>query len=1085
MNKPKNIQCKLKFLSKPTLLVLLLGCSAVGDVYAADSNKAINLSLSETGLSSVQQSITITGKVVSADDNMGIPGVNVAVKGGQGVVITDFDGNYSINVASSDVVLVFSSIGFKTKEIKVGVQKVINVSLGADVSALNEVVVVGYGTQKRATLSGAVETISAKVFEDRAVTNVGLALQGQTPGLVVTRSSSRPGSEGLAFTIRGASSINGSTPLIIIDGVPTVNDQSFLNMNPDDIESVSVLKDGSAAIYGSRASNGVILVTTKRGKGKVKVNFNTNLRFTTNGLVGYSPTMSEYATMWIEANKEEKTPNWWIWGEANLKNMQQGVEGKYDLFGRDFFIFNANRIEEMFSTRYSYQHNLSISGGEDKSSYRLSLAFADNQGNLATAYDGEKQLNARFNYDYNLSEKLKLETSISIINTDTSQPSRGLGNILYSFDMPFYPAKNPYGQWFAPFNGIDGGATKNSAATTSDAGRFDKTKLTGRVDLKATYKIWDGISMEGMASIQNERYTYEAYVVPVKLYDWYGNQTNIAYLTDGTNNVYGAAAESKFYHYYQGLLRYDKTFKEKHNVSAMAGVNAEKSTSQGISASRTGFEDLGIYDISVASLEVQKNGGYKDHNGRYSYLARLNYNYDEKYIAELTGRKDGNSRFARGYKFQSFGSAQLGWVFTKENFLSPIGNILNFGKLRASIATTGNEAPKIINNFDYLSTMGIGSAVLGQPASQQTAAYNDALISYTRTWERVTQKNVGIDLGFFKNRLTTNFDLYEKENKGMLSRVTYPSVLGGTAPATNSGTFNTKGWEFIIGWKDNIKDFSYNVSFNMGDAKTMVSGIENSDSYGAGQNGTVNGLPWKPIFLYKTDGYFKDQADVDAYYQAYGGSDALAALPQSNQAVALRPGDTKRVDVAGTGNITANGNKNSSLVYMGDGTPHYTYGINMGGSYKGFDLNAFFQGHLEQNIMRSGYMAYPYRALFTNQNPTFLGKTWTEENPDAMYPRLTVNTTRAGWNYGNNDFMLQNSRYIRLKTLILGYSLPEGLTERLKLTKVRVYFSGNDLWEASTIKDGFDPEAGENATDGDNAGYPFGRTWSFGLNIGF
>jgi TonB-linked SusC/RagA family outer membrane protein len=1086
MNKPKNIQCKLKFLSKPTLLVLLLGCSAVGDVYAADSNKAINLSLSETGLSSVQQSITITGKVVSADDNMGIPGVNVTVKGVKGGVSTDFDGSYAINVSSPNAVLVFSGISFKTQEIKVGSQKVINVTLAADVSTLNEVVVVGYGTQKKATLTGAVETISAKVFEDRAVTNVGLALQGQTPGLVVTRSSARPGNEGLAFTIRGASSINGSDPLIIVDGVPTLNNQSFLNMNPDDIESISVLKDGSAAIYGSRASNGVVLVTTKRGKGKVKVNFSTNLRFVTNGLVGYSPTMQEYATMWLEANKEETTPNWWIWANKdNLLNMQKGVEGKYDLFGTDFFIFNANRIEEMFSTRYSYQHNLSVSGGGDKSSYRLSLGVADNQGNLATAYDGQKQLNARFNYDYNLSERLKLESSISIVNTDTGQPSRGLGNILYSQDMPFYPAKNPYGQWFAPFNGIDGGAIKNSAATTSDGGRYDKKQLTGRIDLKATYKIWDGLSMEGMASIQNERFTHERYVVPVRLYDWYGNPKGNAYQTDGINNVYEASAESKFYHYYQGLLRYDKTFKERHNISVMAGLNAEKSTSQGIFASRSPFEDLGVYDIGVAGTNTQGTAGYKEHNGRYSYLTRLNYNYDEKYIAELTGRKDGNSRFARGYKFKSFGSAQLGWVFTKEKFLSPIGSILNFGKIRGSMAVTGNEAPKIIRNFDYLSTMDIGGAVLGQPASLQTASFNNALVSYTRTWERVKQKNVGIDLGFFRNRLTTNFDLYEKENIGMLIRVNHPEVLGGVAPATNSGNFNTKGWEFVIGWKDNIKDFNYNVSFNMGDSKTLVSGVENADSYGAGVNGIVNGLPWKPIFLYKTDGYFKDQADVDAYYQAYGSSKALAALPQSNQMVALRPGDTKRVDVAGTGNITPEGNKNSSLVYMGDGTPHYTYGINMGASWKGFDINTFFQGHLEQNIMRSGYMAYPFRALFTNQNPTFLGQTWTAENPDAMYPRLTVNPTRAAWNYANNDFMLQNSRYIRLKTLIVGYSLPEGLTKRLKLDKVRVYFSGNDLWEASTIKDGFDPESGENATDGDNAGYPFGRTWSFGLNIGF
>ncbi|UGU18181.1 TonB-dependent receptor [Sinomicrobium kalidii] len=1030
----------------------------------------------------------VTGKITSATDGQPLPGATVMVKGTSTGVVADFDGNYEIEVDDpANAVLKVSFVGFKTIEIPVNNQNTIDAALEEDLAQLEEVVVVGYGKQKKATLTGAVEQISSDVFEDRAVTNPALALQGQTPGLVVTRSSSRPGNEGIAFRIRGASSVNGSDPLIIIDGVPVVDETAFLNMNSDDIESISVLKDGAAAIYGSRAANGVVLVTTKRGKGKVRVDYNGNFRFNTNGLIGYAPSMQEYATMWIEANREELTPNWWIWGEENLMQMQQGKEGKFDLFDTDFYVYNANRIDEMFATRYSFQHNLSVSSGGDKSGYRLSLGYADNQGNLATAYDGEKQYNARFNYDYQLSEKLKLSSNISIIHAHTSQPSRGLGNILYSFDMPFFPAKNPLGQWFAPFNGIDGGAIKNSAATTSDAGRYDKKKLTGRVDLKATYNIWDGLAVEGLASLQNERFDHEHYVVPVQLYDWYGNPTNYAYKTDGTNNAYTAGSESKFYQYYQALLRYEKTFDEVHNISAMAGINAEKYTYQRLGARRVGFEDRGIYDISAASKETQTNDGFKTQNGRYSYLARLNYNYDEKYIVEMVGRRDGHSRFASGYKFKNFGSVQLGWVFTNEDFLNPVADILDFGKIRGSYATTGNSADKELNDFDYLSLIHIGTQILGQPAAQQTATSlnNNGLISNTRTWEKVTQKNIGVDLGFFNSRLTTSFDLYEKDNSGMLINVTYPSVLGGSAPKTNNGNFNTRGWEFVIGWKDYKKDFSYNISFNIGNTKTLVDNVEGADNYRAGRNGIVNGYPWKSWFVYKTDGYFNSQEEVDAYYQAYGDSDNLANLPQNNQAVTLRPGDTKKVDVAGTGNITSNGNEESSLVYAGDGEPHYTFGFNLGGSWKGFDLNAFFQGHLEQNIMRSGYMAYPFGAIYTNQNPTFLGKTWTEENPGAAYPRLTVNSTRAKWNYANNDFMLQNSRYIRLKTLVVGYTLPEKITEKLRMRKLRVYFSGNDLWEATAIKDGFDPEAGANATDGDNAGYPFARTWSFGVNIGF
>jgi len=467
---------------KPSLALSFLVC--VSSQSFAVNNGKLNLA-EKYALNTAQQQITIKGKVISGEDNMGIPGVNVTVKGVKGGFSTDFDGGYSINVSSSDAVLVFSGIGLKTQEIKVGSQRTINITMVADVSTLNEVVVVGYGTQKRAKLTGAVEVVSGKVFQDRAVTNVGLALQGQTPGLVVTRSSSRPGNEGLNFQIRGASSINGGSPLVVIDGVPAVNSFSFVNMNPDDIENVTVLKDASAAIYGSRAANGVILVTTKKGKGKVKIDYSSNLRFTKNGITSYSATSQQYAALWLAANAEEKTPNWWGWStKENMEKMAAGVDGIYPTaFWGDVFIGQGNRIDEMFAQRYSYQHNLSVSNSTDLSGYRLSLAYADNQGNLATAYDGQKQYNARFNYDYKLSEKLKLETGISFINAITRAPSVGLDAALYAQDMPFFPAKNPYGQWNANFGNV---GNRNAAAATSDGGRDNRKSLTSRLDFKAT-----------------------------------------------------------------------------------------------------------------------------------------------------------------------------------------------------------------------------------------------------------------------------------------------------------------------------------------------------------------------------------------------------------------------------------------------------------------------------------------------------------------------------------------------------------------------------------------------------------------------
>lgn len=1056
------------FLRLSFLIIWVSGIATNDDAYAQQNGK------------------TISGIVRNEKDEP-LSGATITVKGTSAATITDDNGRYSITVPSSNSVLIISYVGMLSQELRVTAGVPLNVSLVSAGQSLNDVVVVGYGRQKKATLTGAVEQITSKTFESRAITNVGLALQGEAPGLLVTRTSPRPGNEGLDFVIRGQSSVNGSAPLIIVDGVPVLNSFSFLNMNADDIESISVLKDASAVIYGSAAANGVILVTTKRGKGKTRYDLSSNLRFTTNGITGYSPSMQEYATMWLEANKEETNPNWWVWGNKdNLLKMQSGYEGAYNFStwpGVDYFIFNADRIKEMFATRYSYQNNLSISGSSDKTSYRLSFGMADNKGNLATAYDGQKQYNARFNYDIKLSEKLKIETGISLIDAKTSTPSAGLDNTLYGYDMPFFPAKNPFGQWFACFNGVDGGANRNAAARTSDGGRDNRNSLTGRMDLKGILQVYKDLSIEGMASIQNERFNQETYLLAVPVYNWYGKQTGWAGALDTTKTSYYTKAWTSAIQYYQLLARYNKTLKGVHNFSAVAGIDASKTNYNWVSANRVGFNDMGVQNISLASTATQTNDGFSSQYGNYAYLSRLNYNYADKYLLELQGRIDGSSRFATGHKFQNYGGVSAGWVFTKENLLDGISPIVNFGKLRASWGSSGNQAAGL-GEFDYLSLVKIGTTILGLPAALQNSSslLNNGLVSYSRTWERVVQKNVGLDLGFLKNRLTSTVEYFTKDNVGMLINVNYPSVLGGSAPKTNSGHFSTKGWETILKWNESKKNYSYNIGITLSNTKTKVTGVQGADSYGAGRNGIVNGYPYQPWFMYKTDGYFVDQKDVDAYYAKYGSSADLAALPQSNVAVALRPGDTKKVDVAGTGNITGSGNAKSSLVYAGDGTPHYLFGINLGGSWKGFDLSAFFQGQLKQLIMRNGYMSYPFNALYTNQNPAFLGRTWTTDNPNAIFPRLTVNPTRAKWDYANNDFMLQNNRYIRLKALIVGYSLPDRLIRKAKLEKVRFYFSGNDLWEMVHIKDGFDPEMGETSQ---NAGYPFARTWSFGVNVGF
>lgn len=1041
--------------------------------------------LLQTSMMAWSQDITIKGKVV---DNMNEPmiGVTITVDGHQQTgVITDFDGNYSIK-APANATLKFSYIGFDDKKVAVGNKTTVNVTMVENNSELQEVVVVGYGTQKKASLTGSIETVNGKALDSRAVTNVGLALQGQTPGLVVTRSSSRPGNEGLNFQIRGATSVNGGSPLIVIDGVPALNDEAFTNLNSDDIASITVLKDGAASIYGAKAANGAILVTTKKGDGKVNVNYNFNMRFTTPGITTFAPNMQEYATVWLEANKEEKVPYWWNWlSEDNMKKMQQGYEGIYSTQGwGDIFLGNANRMDELFARRMSYQHNFSVSGSTEKSNYRISGEYADNQGNLAVAYDGQRQLNLRLNYGVQLTDWLRVETSASMIKTKTKTPSVPMDVTMYAYDPPVFPAKNPYGQWYANFGSV---GDRSSIASLSDGGTDTKNNLQTRLDAKAIFDIWkkEGLQLELMASFQNLEHRREKYILPVATYDWFGNPAQHA-VTDATlqtvqNPGYQSWANNNLYQYYSALMRWNHTFAKKHKVAVMAGVNAEKLNSKKLWASRETYSADGIYDISLGEGE-QRNSGGKSHNGTFSYIAKLNYDYAERYLLEVMARRDGNSKFAKGHQFKNFASASAGWIFTDEAFLKSITPIVNFGKLRASYGSSGNDVG--LGNYDYISTISQGQSVLGNPAQLVTSSSltNSGLISLTRTWEKVEQKNVGIDLHFLNSRLTTSFDYFVKDNKGMLTNVTYPSLLGGTAPKTNSGHLNVKGWEFTIGWRDHINDFNYGLSFNMSNSKSKLMDMEGADTYVAGKNKTINGYPLNSWFVYRTDGYFKNQEEVDRYYALYGAKAGALSEVMQGTVYELRPGDTKRLDLNNDYMITDNGSQDSDLQFAGDGDPHYVFGINVNAEWKGFDFTAFFQGQAKQLIMRSGYMAYPFSTTYTNQNVNFVGQTWTEGNTDARYPRLTSYYQRAKWNYQNNDFMLQNNRYLRLKSLIIGYSLPKSLIRKIGLQKLRVYFSGDDLWEATSIQDGYDPEMGEASN---SSGYPFARTWSFGVNVTF
>ncbi|PKA96742.1 TonB-linked SusC/RagA family outer membrane protein [Flavobacteriaceae bacterium MAR_2009_75] len=1029
------------------------------------------------------QSTNITGTLIAEEDGMPIPGANVVEKGTSNGTTSDFDGNYSITVSSSDAILVFSSIGYATQEVSISGQSTINVQLQTDVSALEEVVVVGYGTAKKETLTGAVEQVKAEAFEDLAVGSPALALQGRTPGLTVTRSSSRPGEEGVNFLIRGASSINGIEPLIVIDGIPAINSQSFNDMNPNDIESISVLKGGSASVYGSRAAGGVILVTTKKGKGDVKVDISTVTRMGTIGIRPPTPTMSQYGQVYLAAAQEDvasgRPPNYFFWNDMEtVQRIANGEEGYYDLpINGRIWLGDAARFDEMFGNSFSSQHNISVSGGTEKSNYRISAGYDNNVGGLRVADDSADRYNFTVNYGLDVSERLHLNTNVSYFNNKFSGPAAGLAREAATWDAPLFPTYNPDGQYYANFGGVEIKGDRNAIAQVKEAGRENKTVEQFKISAQATYKLTDHLDFTGSYAISKQNSEYQVYGVSIPLYSWDGdfsnNINNTTFIQEGTgpDNTDGNIT----YKNYKGALNYNNSFGD-HNLSGLLAIEAEKNVINEYSARRNGFVDYGVYDLNLgATDQLVTNSGGGNTWGFFGYIGRLNYDYKNKYLIEVQGRRDGSSRFAEGSKWSNYGSVSGGWVISAEEFLND-SKTISFLKLRGGYGELGSTSG--IGNFGYLSTVQFGTTVFGlTEANQQATSRASSLFSSSTTWERMASTEIGLDFRLFNNKAFGSVDLFQKKNKGMLVRGITPAILGTATPFTNIGTLETKGWEVILGWRDQIGELDVSVSANMSDTRNEITKYDGAQSIVAGLNDVDNsqnilGKPINSFYLYETNGYFDSQAEVDSYYASLNEGGILPAQTSNN---ALRPGDIRVIDKNGDGTLDTD-----DLVYSGDNATHYVYGLNFDLKYKNWDLSGFFQGALDHQIYRTGYFAQPFQAVWQNQSNTWLGRTWTEDNRNAEFPRLSTQGGLSRWNYQFKDHILQNNRYLRLKSLIIGYSIKGLEIGKMPINNLRIYFSGNDLFKFTSVKDGYDPEF---QASSNNSAYPFMRTWALGVKV--
>ena len=1040
------------------------------------------------------QDRNITGTILDEEGGP-LPGVNVVIKGTTIGAITDMDGNYTMSVPA-DAVLVTSYVGYLTQEIEVGSQSQIDVSLAPDLLDLEEVVVVGYGFKKKATLTGSVAQVKGdEVLRDKGTSSAALALQGEIPGLTVTRGTSRPGNEEINIKVRGDISVNGGggSPLILIDGIE-VAEWQLSTINSNDIESISVLKDGAAAIYGTKAAGGVIMITTKKGEaGKLKVEYLTDLQLN----VPYempSASMKEWAGIWLlggrndmidyvdtDGNPQTAAFTGRFFSEDDFQRVVDGTfplaPDSYLLFGGEHRFEDADYVDYIFGTTLSHRHSVALSGGNDRTTFRTSLGFSNDRSPMELVYDGAKKYNFRTNLDYKVNDVISTDFNISYDYRIIDEPSDGVGEGLQNPN--FYPIHNPQGQYYTiwahhiPLELEEGGRTITNR---------DLFRIGGSLNLDFN-KYIQGLSFRYTGNVSTMNLEKNRRRKKVTKYDWYGNPS-----TYGPNSEIQVDLDNEFFQNHVIRGNYGRSFGD-NNVSLMAGVTWEEEVSDMYYLERKFLLSDDLDALNTGSADTQENKGEADHESLVSYVARLNYDYAGIYLLELTARRDGSSRFHPDYRWKNFMNGSAGIRLSEISAIRDL-DIFDNLKLRASWGETGSRAG--IGLYDYISTMASGSTYFGaSPAIFNT--YRIASMTTTeRTWERISTTNFGLDFGVMNSRLRGTFEYFIRKNDDMLVSITYPEILGASAPKTNSGAFTTKGYELSLNWRDRIGDLTYNIGLSYWDSESEITRMEGAETIKRGLNNTVEGYPLQSLFVYETDGILETEEEVYDYYEKYGfGSNDAGELdetmtkagsdvPAYRSPNRLVPGCVIRVDQNGDGLI----NESDDLVFHGDANPHHNFGISLGLEYKGFDFYAFFQGVGQQYILRTGTLAWPFSKWWRNQNAVWLDNTWTPDNQDADWPMAFYNGSRKNWNYARpNDVNVINARYMRAKVLTLGYTLPSDMLQRINVDRVRLSVTANDLFVISNVNDGLDPEHDKNGTNGSL--YPYSYTLVFSLQVGF
>ena len=1058
-------------------------------------NESIYVSKGEKGQIKIAEFIgdearqTRISGTVQSDDGEVLPGVSILLKGTTTGTTTDLDGNYALS-ATEGSILQFSYIGYITQEIEVGAQSTINVSLELDSEQLEEIVVVGYGEQKKVTVTGSVAAVKGEELVKSPVTNLSNSLAGRVPGLIAVNRSGEPGYDDSGIRIRGTNTLGNNNALIVIDGIPA-RAGGLQRLNPLDIESISVLKDASAAIYGARAANGVILITTKRGTtGKPELSYSFNQGWAQPTVIPELADATQFAEMRNELEIFQLPVDEWAaaqtaFDQTGTYNRPNGAILEAPYSPEDFELFrngsdpwghpNTDWYDATLKT-WSPQsrHNLQLNGGTEDFRYLASIGYQNQDAFYKDAATGYKQYDFRINLDGNINKYIK--ASLGVLGRQEKRffPTVGAGAI-FRMQMRGIPTSPAY--W--P-NGLPGPDIENGqnpvVITTNQTGydRDDRNYLQTNGKIEISIPGVEGLKFTGTAAADKYIRQTKRWEIPWYLYTWDGQ----TYGADGDPELVAGARgpaeprlnqgnEDQLNILLGGVLTYEKAFGD-HNFTLLAGTNKETIEWSGFGAYRRYYISSAIDQIFAGGDAEKNNSGSAWERARLNYFGRVAYNYKEKYLLEFLWRYDGSYMFPEDTRWGFFPGVLAGWVVSEEDFWKGgVSNVLTYLKVRGSWGQMGNDnitqgPDGDLLEYQYLSTYGFGSYIIG---GQETKSLYEARVpNNTITWEVANNANIGLEGDLFDGKVFFELDYFMNKRTNILwpKFGSVPQSTGMTLPPENIGEVKNEGFDFNIGYKGQVNEFKYNVSVNGGYAQNKI--LFWDEAPGAPDWQKTTGKPMYTYMLYEYDGVFESQEEIDAN-----------TIDYSELTNNLRPGDMKYKDLYGPegvpdGKITADDQVRTDNTNI----PLFQGGLNIGASYKNFDLTILFQGAAGAKtwVIQNESGSIGNYLLDTYENR------WQVDNPSSVHPRIADRNNQ--WYSSNNTYWLRDADYIRLKNFEIGYTIPVNITERLGIGNARIYTNGVNLFTIDKLKV-YDPES--NSQNGQY--YPQSRVINFGATVTF